>query len=56
MIAGYSPVVQAFLGTLFTWALTAAGAGLVFVFDGKQVSNILKMYLCFYITMSLPSD
>lgn len=36
MIAGYGPVLQAFLGTLFTWALTALGAALVFVFDGKQ--------------------
>lgn len=27
-----SPVLQAFLGTLFTWGMTAAGAGLVFLF------------------------
>ena len=40
MIAGYGPVLQAFLGTLFTWALTALGAALVFVFDGKQVRKI----------------
>ncbi|XP_051792301.1 zinc transporter ZIP11-like isoform X1 [Erpetoichthys calabaricus] len=32
MIHGYSPVVQALLGTLFTWGLTAAGAALVFLF------------------------
>ncbi|MGH0141556.1 UNVERIFIED_CONTAM: hypothetical protein FKN15_047149 [Acipenser sinensis] len=37
MIAGYSPVVQALLGTLFTWALTAAGAALVFIFSSGQV-------------------
>jgi zinc transporter 11 len=37
MIAGYNAVIQTFLGTLFTWGLTAAGAALVFVFDGKQV-------------------
>lgn len=30
MIEGYSPYVQAFLGTLVTWALTAAGAAVVF--------------------------
>lgn len=36
MIAGYSPVVQALLGTLFTWALTAAGAALVFIFSSGQ--------------------
>ncbi|XP_064179530.1 zinc transporter ZIP11 [Anguilla rostrata] len=36
MIAGYSPMVQALLGTLFTWGLTAAGAALVFVFSSGQ--------------------
>ena len=45
MIAGYNAVVQTFLGTLFTWGLTAAGAALVFVFDGKQAC--IKMYKCF---------
>ncbi|KAF0025114.1 hypothetical protein F2P81_021995 [Scophthalmus maximus] len=37
MLEGYSPVTQALLGTLFTWALTAAGAALVFVFSSRQV-------------------
>lgn len=37
MLEGYSPVTQAFLGTLFTWGLTAAGAALVFVFSSRQV-------------------
>ncbi|XP_051523258.1 zinc transporter ZIP11-like isoform X1 [Myxocyprinus asiaticus] len=36
MIPGVSPVVQALLGTLFTWGLTAAGAALVFVFSSRQ--------------------
>ncbi|XP_016296316.1 zinc transporter ZIP11 [Sinocyclocheilus anshuiensis] len=36
MIAGVSPVLQALLGTLFTWGLTAAGAALVFVFSSRQ--------------------
>ncbi|XP_073671985.1 zinc transporter ZIP11-like isoform X2 [Paramisgurnus dabryanus] len=36
MLLGYSPVVQALLGTLFTWGLTAAGAALVFIFSSKQ--------------------
>ncbi|XP_022092403.1 zinc transporter ZIP11-like isoform X2 [Acanthaster planci] len=37
MIQGYGPVTQALLGTLFTWGVTAAGAGLVFVFSsGKR--------------------
>lgn len=36
MLPGYSPVFQALLGTLFTWGLTAAGAGLVFIFPSRQ--------------------
>ncbi|XP_008436202.1 zinc transporter ZIP11 isoform X1 [Poecilia reticulata] len=36
MLEGYSPVVQALLGTLFTWGLTAAGAALVFIFSSQQ--------------------
>ncbi|XP_067224833.1 zinc transporter ZIP11-like isoform X2 [Chanodichthys erythropterus] len=36
MLPGFSPVVQALLGTLFTWGLTAAGAALVFVFSSRQ--------------------
>jgi len=29
-LAGLSPVLQAFLATVFTWGMTAAGAALVF--------------------------
>lgn len=36
MLEGYSPVMQALLGTLFTWGLTAAGAALVFIFSSRQ--------------------
>ncbi|KAK9887132.1 hypothetical protein WA026_020578 [Henosepilachna vigintioctopunctata] len=36
MIRGYGPVMQAFLGTLFTWGLTAAGAAVVIIFQGSQ--------------------
>ncbi|XP_036378137.1 zinc transporter ZIP11 isoform X1 [Megalops cyprinoides] len=36
MLAGYSPVIQALLGTLFTWGLTAVGAALVFIFSSGQ--------------------
>ncbi|KAF7270601.1 hypothetical protein GWI33_016450 [Rhynchophorus ferrugineus] len=36
MLQGYSPVMQAFLGTLFTWGLTACGASLVIVIRGSQ--------------------
>jgi len=42
MLKDHSPIVQALLGTLFTWALTAAGAALVVVIRGKQVSNERK--------------
>lgn len=40
MLKDYSPITQALLGTLFTWALTAAGAALVIVIRGQQVSFI----------------
>ncbi|XP_066188420.1 zinc transporter ZIP11 isoform X2 [Sylvia atricapilla] len=36
MIAGLAPVLQAALGTALTWALTAAGSALVFVFSSGQ--------------------
>ncbi|XP_049996435.1 zinc transporter ZIP11 isoform X3 [Alexandromys fortis] len=36
MLQGYSSVFQALLGTFFTWAMTAAGAALVFVFSSGQ--------------------
>ncbi|XP_014742909.1 PREDICTED: zinc transporter ZIP11 [Sturnus vulgaris] len=36
MIAGLGPVLQAVLGTLLTWGLTAAGSALVFVFSSGQ--------------------
>ena len=31
-LAGFNPVIQALFATLFTWFLTASGAGLVFFF------------------------
>uniref|UniRef100_A0A8C5IB25 Zinc transporter ZIP11 n=1 Tax=Junco hyemalis TaxID=40217 RepID=A0A8C5IB25_JUNHY len=37
MIPGLGPGLQALLGTLLTWALTAAGSALVFVFSRGQV-------------------
>ncbi|XP_051014941.1 zinc transporter ZIP11 [Acomys russatus] len=36
MLQGHSSVFQALLGTFFTWAMTAAGAALVFVFSSGQ--------------------
>ena len=37
MLSGYHPVLQALMGTLLTWGLTALGAALVLVFQGGQV-------------------
>lgn len=42
--AGLNPVMQALLGTLFTWGLTAAGAALVFFFrtiDRRVLDSML---------------
>ncbi|KAG8224703.1 hypothetical protein J437_LFUL006090 [Ladona fulva] len=36
MIQGYSPVIQALLGTFLTWGLTAAGAGMVVIVRGSH--------------------
>lgn len=36
MIPGYGPLTQTALGTLLTWGLTAAGAGMVVFFHGTQ--------------------
>lgn len=44
MLPGYSPVAQAFMGTLFTWALTAAGSSLALVIKGSQVSASWKRF------------
>ena len=38
-ISKFSPIIQALFGTLFTWGLTALGAGLVFLV--KDVSRKL---------------
>lgn len=36
MLEGYSPVAQAFQGTLFTWAMTALGSALAVLIQGQQ--------------------
>jgi len=36
MLEGYSPLTQAFLGTLFTWGLTALGAATAIFLKGNQ--------------------
>lgn len=46
MIAGISPLAQATLGTIFTWGLTAAGAGVVVIFHGTQASFTLQLIKC----------
>jgi len=42
-ISKYSPIIQALMGTLFTWGVTALGASLVFVFKNvsKKLLNLL---------------
>lgn len=40
MINGYGPVTQALLGTLLTWGLTAAGAGMVVFLRGNQRKSL----------------
>lgn len=39
MIENRNAIFQTILGTLFTWAMTAIGAGLVVVFDGTKVRS-----------------
>ena len=39
MIVDADPVLQAFLGTLMTWGLTAAGAAMAFFIKGNQVTS-----------------
>lgn len=43
MLPQYGPITQTILGTLFTWGLTAAGAGLVIFINGKQVSLYVSL-------------
>lgn len=45
-LSQFSPVMQAFLATLFTWGLTAAGAALVF-FTGSFASKTMDAMLGF---------
>ena len=46
MIKDASPVIQALLGTLLTWGLTAAGAAVAFFIQGKQVSTFKFINAC----------
>lgn len=48
MIEGYGAVTQALLGTLFTWGMTAAGAGLVVFLRGNHVSYMIITCLQLY--------
>ena len=45
-VQGYNPVLLALFGTLFTWAMTAAGAGLVFFFRSAN-RKLLELMLGF---------
>lgn len=46
MLVDHNPLVQTLLGTLFTWGLTAAGAGMVIFINGTQVSDEMITNLC----------
>jgi hypothetical protein len=41
MLQSASPVIQALLGTLMTWGLTALGASVAFFVKGNQVLFLL---------------
>lgn len=56
MIPGYNSITQAFLGTLFTWALTAVGSGLVFVFRSGQVTKYINIYIYKEVLKSFRPD
>ena len=45
-LSQYSPVMQAFIGTMFTWIVTALGASLVFFFKNVK-QNVLNAMLGF---------
>ena len=48
MIRGENKVLQAFLGTLLTWGLTAVGAGMVFIFGHRQFNGkVFETYFYF---------
>lgn len=47
MIEGLNPVLQAFLGTLFTWGVTALGSSLVFICQGDQVLFMKEIKLIY---------
>ena len=51
MIKDAGPVYQALLGTLMTWGLTAAGAGLVFFMQEAKVTDtvFLSLYSVLFI-------
>lgn len=54
MLKDHTAITQALLGTLLTWALTAAGAALVIIIRGKQVS-IDRRTLVFSETIRSPA-
>jgi zinc transporter 11 len=41
MLRNCSAVFQALIGTLLTWGVTAAGAGMVVLFRGTQVRIVI---------------
>ena len=48
MIPGKHKVLQAFLGTLLTWGLTAVGSAMVFIFGAKKFKG--KVIMNFFLS------
>ena len=54
MIEGQNKVLQAFLGTLMTWGLTAVGSGLVFIFStGKFSGKVCLLFDQFVLIVNV---
>jgi hypothetical protein len=41
MLQNHGAIFQALIGTIFTWGVTAAGAGMVVFFQGTQVRIVV---------------
>jgi hypothetical protein len=49
MIAGQNAIFQTFLGTLFTWGLTALGAALVGLYSHQSEPVSKDLYSIYFI-------
>ncbi len=49
MLKNQPPVIQALLGTLMTWGVTALGASVAVFVQGNQVINLFKNLLAVFV-------